>query len=208
MKLLTKPILQFKISLIDSKPLIWRRIQIVESSSFYDLHVAIQDAMGWEDYHMHQFIIYTGSTKKTTQRTCIGIPDDDMGDDSNLAGWETKIVDYLGGNEKRKIIYEYDFGDSWEHLIEFEGYFDKDHSVKKYPICCDGEMACPPEDSGGTWGYYDMLDAVNDKNHPNHAETLEWLGDKFNPEVFDKTTVKFHNPKTRLKEFLKHSDWV
>ena len=109
-----KQILQFKISLIDSDPLIWRRIQIAETYSFYDLHVAIQDAMGWEDCQLHQFIIYTGAKKRTEQRTFIGIPDDDSGD--TLAGWETMVSDYLISDEKRRIIYEYDFGDSWEHL--------------------------------------------------------------------------------------------
>ena len=202
MNLLTKPILQFKISLIDSKPLIWRRIQIIDSSSFYDLHVAIQDAMGWEDCHLHQFIISTGS-KRTAQRTLIGIPDDVLGDDSALSGWETKVCDYLDIKEKHKIIYEYDFGDSWEHLIEFEGRFEKDPNVK-YPICCDGKMACPPEDSGGMWGYSDKLDAINDKNHPDHEDVLEWLGVEFNPAEFDKTTVTFHNPQVRLKTFLEH----
>ena len=69
-------VLQFKISLMDSKPLIWRRIQVLDSYSFYDLHVAIQDAMGWKDYHFHQFIIYKGD-KRTTQPTYIGIPNGD-----------------------------------------------------------------------------------------------------------------------------------
>ena len=200
-----KQILQFKISLIDSDPLIWRRIQIAETYSFYDLHVAIQDAMGWEDCHLHQFIIYTGAKKRTEQRTFIGIPDDDSGD--TLAGWETMVSDYLISDEKRRIIYEYDFGDSWEHLIEFEGYFDKDPEIKKYPICCDGKMACPPEDSGGIGGYYGMLEAITHKEHPDHEEILEWLGDEFNPNEFDKTKIKFHNPKTRLKTFLGEMDY-
>ena len=194
-------VLQFKISLIGSKPLIWRRIQVLDSYSFYDLHIAIQDAMGWEDYHMHQFIIYTGD-KKLQQRTCIGIPDDVMGDDSNLAGWETKIVDYLAGNEKHKIIYDYDFGDGWEHLIKFEGCFKQDPTINQYPICCDGAMACPPEDSGGIYGYYDLVDAIKDKNHPEHQERLEWLGYEFNPDEFNKEEIRFRNPKASLKEFL------
>lgn len=201
MKLLPKPILQLKISLIGSKPLIWRRIQMVETCSFYDLHVAIQDAMGWEDYHLHRFMIYTG-TKRPEQRTLIGIPDEVMGDDSPLAGWETKVSDYLVCDEKCKIIYKYDYGDNWEHLVEFEGCFDKDPEVKKYPICCAGKMACPPEDSGGLGGYYGMLEAITDESHPDHKDILEWIGDEFDPKKFDKAAVKFHNSKIKLKDFL------
>ena len=194
-------ILQFKISLIGSNPLIWRRIQVPDSYSFHDLHVAIQDAMGWEDHHLHQFIIYTGD-KKLQQRTLIGIPDGSLGDDSALAELDTKVLDFLVKDEQSKIIYEYDFGDSWEHLIEFEGYFKKDPAVKEYPICIDGAMACPPEDSGGIYGYYDMIDAIKDKNHPQYQEYLEWLGYVFNPDKFNKAKVKFRNSKTSLKKLL------
>ena len=159
--------------------------------------------MGWKDYHFHQFIIYKGD-KRTTQPTYIGIPNGDMDDDSHLTGWETKVADYLGESEKYKIIYEYDFGDSWAHLLTFEGYVEKDPAVKKYPICCDGAMSCPPEDSGGTYGYYDLVDIIKDKNHPEHQERLEWLGYELNPKEFNKEKIRFRNPKIKLKEFLSH----
>lgn len=52
-----KNVYQFKITLVETNPPVWRRIQVPESFSFYDLHVAIQDAMGWLDYHLHMFEI-------------------------------------------------------------------------------------------------------------------------------------------------------
>ena len=45
---------QFKITLKGIKPPIWRRIQVPKTYTFYDLHVAIQDAMGWYDCHLHE----------------------------------------------------------------------------------------------------------------------------------------------------------
>ena len=66
---------QFLIVLPRTEPLVWRRIQVPEGYSFWDLHVAIQDAMGWKDYHLHEFIMIDGKTSRVKR---IGIPDDEM----------------------------------------------------------------------------------------------------------------------------------
>ena len=50
-------------------------------------------------------------------------------------------------------------------------------------------MACPPEDCGGTWGYGDFLDAIQNPKHKQHEELLEWVGGEFDPEEFDLETV-------------------
>ncbi|MDZ7725918.1 MAG: plasmid pRiA4b ORF-3 family protein [candidate division KSB1 bacterium] len=88
-------------------------------------------------------------------------------------------------NKKEKIIYEYDFGDGWEHDIVLEKIlaFDED---TQYPVCLDGEMNCPPEDCGGAFGYSDMLDILKDPDHKEYESTIEWLGGEFDPKYFDK----------------------
>jgi hypothetical protein len=48
---------QVLIVLARTEPLVWRRIQVPSGYSFWDLHVAIQDAMGWQDYHLHEFVV-------------------------------------------------------------------------------------------------------------------------------------------------------
>ena len=53
---------QFLIVLPNTAPLVWRRVQVPESYSFWDLHVAIQDAMGWKDYHLHEFTVVDSKT--------------------------------------------------------------------------------------------------------------------------------------------------
>lgn len=85
---------------------------------------------------------------------------------------------------KSKLIYEYDFGDGWEHTIEVQKIYEPEPGVK-YPVCLAGKKACPPEDCGGIWGYYDLLNAIADPKHEMHAEMVEWLGDSFNPDAFD-----------------------
>jgi hypothetical protein len=47
--------------------------------------------------------------------------------------------------------------------------------------CLEGERAGPPDDSGGIWGYEDMLEVLKDPNHKEYENTHEWLGD-FDPE--------------------------
>lgn len=82
----------------------------------------------------------------------------------------------------QKFSYLYDFGDNWKHLIVVEKILEKDSG--KYPVCIAGERACPPEDCGGIFGYYEMLKILLNKNHPEYKHWKEWAG-KFDPEEFD-----------------------
>ncbi|MCF7732997.1 MAG: plasmid pRiA4b ORF-3 family protein [Akkermansiaceae bacterium] len=89
---------------------------------------------------------------------------------------------------RKKLRYEYDFGDGWLHEILVEKLLPPDPAMR-HPVCTAGKNACPPEDCGGIYGYYDVLAAVNDPKHPEHEERLEWLGGSFDPESFDLDAV-------------------
>jgi hypothetical protein len=186
---------QFKIALLGIRPQIWRRIVVPETYTFWDLHVAIQDSMGWLDYHLHEFEI---PNPKTRGPDIIGIPDGEWDDDREvLAGWHTPIGSYF--NVKNRIaLYKYDFGDGWEHEVRLEGILAREMN-RKYPRCLDGARACPPEDVGGVSGYRDFLKAIRNPRHPEHFELLEWAGGRFDPERFVPERVRFANPKTRLR---------
>ena len=93
-------------------------------------------------------------------------------------------LDQIVSNVKDKFIYEYDFGDGWEHEIVVEKIMEAEPKVS-YPGCIKGKRNCPPEDVGGVWGYDDFLEAVQNKDHPEHEEYLEWIGGSFDPEEFD-----------------------
>ena len=193
---LTNRLYQFKIVLRKVAPLIWRRIQVPTSYNFWDLHVAIQDSMGWLDSHLHQFSIKRPHAHKTTE---IGIPDEDgfFDDIDILPGWDIDVSNYftdLGVSAR----YAYDFGDSWEHDILLEGLLIKTKGIK-YPQCIGGERKCPPEDCGGTHGYFDFLEAVLDPKHAEHKPMLEWYGSKYHPDDFNPKNVHFDNPKKRWK---------
>jgi hypothetical protein len=85
---------------------------------------------------------------------------------------------------KDKLIYEYDFGDSWDHELLVEKILPPE-AGKRYPVCLTGKRACPPEDCGGIWGYAGFLDAIQDPQHPEHEAMVEWVGGEFDPAAFD-----------------------
>jgi hypothetical protein len=89
---------------------------------------------------------------------------------------------------KFKFVYEYDFGDSWDHELVVEKVGPPD-SGAKYPVCVDGKRACPPEDVGGVWGYADFLVAIVNPDHEQHEDMLEWVGGRFDPNEFDPATA-------------------
>ena len=191
-------IYQFKILLQGSNPPIWRRIQVPDSYSFYGLHVAIQDSMGWEDYHLHEFNI---QNPRASGEDNIGIPDDSGWGGDILPGWKKKLSYYFS-LQNPTALYRYDFGDGWEHLITLEKIFPAEEKTT-YPQCIKGKRACPPEDCGGVWGYKNLLEILDDPKHEEYKCRLEWLGDNFDAEKFDPKEVVFEDPKKRLKLLLK-----
>jgi hypothetical protein len=198
-------VLQFRVELPEILPLIWRRILVPSDYNFWDLHVAIQDSMGWLDYHLHHFEI-KGKGKRSEVH--IGIPDfDRMSDDvpEVFPGWEIPVLEHfsaLGTTAK----YLYDYGDSWWHTIQLEGYLFREKQ-RKYPVCVDGERACPPEDCGGDRGYYEMLKTLSDPKNDDYAEMRTWVGKDWHAERFDKNGVEFWDPHKRWrKAFLDKND--
>ncbi len=183
----SKQVYQFKITLLDTKPPIWRRIQVPENYRFWDLHVAIQDAMGWEDDHLHEFRVHAPLKGITVS---IGLPSDNQ----YLKSTREKIADYFSP-AYAVAEYEYDFGDGWLHTVKLEKILPTDPG-QNYPVCLAGKMACPPEDCGGVGGFYNMLEALKDPQHPDHMDVLDWIED-FDPEAFDPADVVFDDPIDR-----------
>ena len=85
---------------------------------------------------------------------------------------------------KDRFVYEYDFGDSWEHQIVVEKVLVPEAGVR-YPVCLAGKRACPPEDVGGIWGYAEFLEAMRDPEHTEHETMLAWIGGAFDAQAFD-----------------------
>lgn len=188
-------IFQFLIALLGVDPLVWRRIRVPGEYSFWDLHVAIQDAMGWQDCHLHEFKTNDPESGKQVQ---IGLPfDEDPYGIEILPDHLTAISDYFDHNNEI-ALYTYDFGDGWRHLVAFEDWIQPEERVQ-YPKCLSGERKCPPEDCGGPNGYQRFLEAIRNPDHEEHEMYINWIGGNFDPEDFDPAQVQFDNPEERWR---------
>ncbi|WP_246942833.1 plasmid pRiA4b ORF-3 family protein [Bacillus pinisoli] len=175
-------VLQVKLQL--SNHHVWRKVIVPKHITFPELHQTLQTVFGWEDSHLHEFIVFepTSNGKPRINLVCheealhfqTGIP---MKLDT-----EEKLTDYLPA----VIIYHYDFGDSWRHEITVESVID--NYDKNYPTCIAGEGNTPPEDVGGEMGYEEFLAIISDPSHPDHVHMKNW-GEDQGYEEFDIKSV-------------------
>lgn len=156
-----------------------------DSLTFNDLHLVIQNVMGWTNTHLYQFVFERNSF--------IGNPE--LLDRTEVADDKETEMAAIFDKPKIKMIYEYDFGDGWEHELVLEKILEPDPK-QFYPFCIEGEMNCPPEDCGGIYGFYDKLVALKDKKHPDHDDIIEWMGDGYDTEAFDLASIN-----QNLKEY-------
>jgi len=167
---------QLKVTLKWSRPPIWRRVVVRADMRLDRLHDVIQIVMGWTESHLHQFI---------SGRTFYGKPDPESSGSwgETLDEARHSVVD-LAPAAKAKFIYEYDFGDGWEHEVTLEKSLPPGAGFK-HPVCLAGANACPPEDCGGIGGYYNLLEVLAHPRHPDHADMKDWIGGEWDPARFD-----------------------
>jgi hypothetical protein len=171
------PRLIIEVFLYGIEPRIWRRFSIPADASFRQLHETIQQVMGWQNRHQHEF--RHGAGKRLT--AVIGpaamaaeVPKDAFQDEAELS-----LAGFLGRRHlPLRMLYRYDFTDDWIHEVVFEQRDAEGKGAK--PVLLDGARACPPEDCGGPWGYNQAL-----------RGELEWIDDDYDPEAFDPKKVRF-----------------
>ncbi len=166
-------IYQLKVTLRDSHPAIWRRIQVADTILLPHLHGILQLAMGWTNSHLHSFRVGEMTYAEPS-------PDDFY----PVIDYRSVHLNQIAPAVKDRFVYFYDFGDSWEHDVVVEEILQAETGTR-YPRCLDGQRACPPEDVGGVWGYADFVKAIRHPRNPEHAEMLAWVGGAFDPDKFD-----------------------
>lgn len=152
-------------------PPIWRRFVVPSYILLPELHQMLQNIMGWTNSHLHQFI-------KDDQFYCKPDPEDEM----DSIDYRKIGLDQLVQNIGDEIIYEYDFGDGWEHIITLE-------EIQNVPYCIEGERSCPPEDCGSYSGYDRLIEILKDPTHEEYDDYLTWLGGSFDPEFFNQKEI-------------------
>jgi hypothetical protein len=174
--------LQIRVAIAEIEPAIWRRLVIPRSWRLDQLHLGIQAAFNWWNYHLHEFEI--GGLRYGDIET----EDRGFEDDARLFDErEVRLRDFALKHELR-FEYVYDLGDNWVHVIDIEEPLALDVEPK-HAHCVGGARARPPEDVGGVSGYERFLEIMADPGDPEHADTRRWCGGHFNPEWFDLAMV-------------------
>ena len=169
-----------RIELRDSDPLIWREVDVPTSVTLKVLHDIVQAVMNWFDDHLWEFTI--------GERT-YGLPtDEDWETAPHFEAIKVRLRDVLQP-ETTIIDYVYDFGDGWEHRLIVTDVRAGDPAVA-YPRYLGGERNAPIQDCGGLPGFYAMLEALADPEHPDHAEVTDWLDD-YDPQVIDELPIGY-----------------
>ncbi|AXJ09136.1 plasmid pRiA4b ORF-3 family protein [Arthrobacter sp. PM3] len=184
------PVLQLRILLNGSKPPIWRRVLVPSGMPLPQFHEVIQALFGWLGYHLHEFRI--GGSRGPAYAPVN--PDGEAEFYGEAARDESTVtVGDLLPAVGSTMTYTYDFGDNWVHGIKVEKILAGDDDGGQLPRCTAGRGAPPAEDSGGTWGWSNIVQAVNDPRHADHKEYREWLGmlpgDALDPHDFDQDEV-------------------
>lgn len=169
---------RFKITLLGFRPPIWRRVLVPSHARLGDLHVVIQRLFGWDNSHLHEFVVDGDRYADSFVESDWGEPvlDEDATDLATVAP------------KGAKLTYVYDFGDWWEHSVRVEDIVAIEPGTRQ-ATCLTAKRAAPPDDIGGTWGYLNALEAIIDPEHERHEEMVDWLGSDFDPGYVDLDAV-------------------
>jgi hypothetical protein len=179
-------VFKLRITLEDTDPVVWRRVLVPSILTLEKLHSVLQLTMGWQMSHLYGFQI-NGENYSDPG---------DFDEPNEFKSVNASIMSALG--ETKKFIYDYDFGDSWRHVIEVEEIVSREE-IYNYPICTGGENACPPEDCGGTGGFADLKKTILKPKDPEYKSMLRWLGGYFDPKTFDPNRIN--------RDLLWQVDW-
>lgn len=169
---------QVHISLAGIEPVIWRRLIVPADWTLDQLHLGIQAAFGWANYHLHEFVI-----GRLRYGDVDILSDGALHDDARVFdSTQVRLRDFQG--DSIEFDYLYDFGDGWHHLVRLEDSILLE-AAPKFASCIAGAQARPPEDVGGISGYERFLEILADPDDPEYADTKRWCGGQFNRDWFD-----------------------
>lgn len=166
-------VVRMKITLDDVTPAVVRTIAVPLDIRLDRLHTVFQAAFGWTDTHLWEMFF---------GRTGFGIPDFDYGFDGPLDARKSTLEEVLADTRRRTFRYVYDFGDNWEHSVRIESVAPADPQLS-YPLLLAATGERPPEDSGGPFGYADLVEALGNPEHDYHEEATERLGEDHDPNA-------------------------
>ncbi|MGB3801247.1 MAG: plasmid pRiA4b ORF-3 family protein [Lewinella sp.] len=153
-------IYRLEVVLDGSRPPVTRVLLVDSHVTQAQLHFIVQAAMGWRGTEQFQF--YPSSKQELPSSGEILLRD-------------------MFANEQDHCGYEFD---TWYHDLKLESR-ERPEGRRHYPVCIAGQRACPPEDIGGVAAYNEMVEILNQPDHPDYAEMAGWLTQDFHPDAFN-----------------------
>lgn len=174
-----------RIELRGLRPTIWREVWVDPTITLRRLHGVIQAAMGWENAHLHGFAI-----PGTGRASCYwGVPSlrrfeplDAQGDFGPMEPGNDDALTRLAqvmARPRDKLLYLYDYGDDWEHLITLKKVIT---TAEPLPLLAAAVFSCPPEDCGGPGGFTHLAEVLSDPRDPEHADLRAWVDEMMGPD--------------------------
>ena len=154
-----------------------RRLIVPADIEFTKLHSLLQQVFRWNDCHLHEFTVLDGKSQNPAARLVMA--EEALFHDSDaMLETECRLSEYFPKHSR--MIYTYDMGDSWEHVIDLVRVIEECSDETPYLLEASGQT--PPEDVGGVPGFIGFREIMLDPNHPDHAETKKWAG-YWSPEL-------------------------
>jgi hypothetical protein len=156
-----------------------RRLIVPADIKLQQLHDVLQLVFHWRNCHLHDWEVFDGKNRKPVHRLVMYEESLEYVENAVLETGHT-LSEYFPAN--KRIIYTYDMGDSWEHLITLVRVIDEYDEESPYLLEATGQD--PPEDVGGVGGYINFREIMLDPKHEDYPETKEWAG-YWQPELRD-----------------------
>lgn len=191
----------------------WRKVIVPLNYTFRELHNILQKLYNWQDYHLHDFFVYSEEKDKTKNwnhaeyhkdgyKAILSLAMNQENfeynrDQLNFAAEdfeqaienEVKLKDVLPA----RIKYIYDYGDNWHHYLETVEIID-DYN-KNTPSFLEGEGTAPPEDVGGVGGFSEFMRIISNPDDEEYESMVEWAESQrfkeYNPEII-KTDLRLY----------------
>lgn len=149
--------LRVRVDLQDVKPPIWRRLELSSHLTLDELHQVIQTSFGWTDTHLHRFACGPSVWDRSSEIYLCPF-DVEEGEDEHGVPEEDVRLDEVLVEVGDRLLYAYDYGDGWEHVVRLESVLEPAADAPR-ARCTGGRRAAPPEDCGGFPGYEELQEA-------------------------------------------------
>jgi Plasmid pRiA4b ORF-3-like protein len=156
-----------RIELQETRPPLWRRLELSSDLFLDEVHGIIQLAFGWDDSHLHEFGSGPGLYDPETELYLCPYQVDEG--DTGVPEEQVRLDEVLA-DVGDKLHYLYDFGDDWHHVLKLEAITARtDRSPRA--VCTGGRRDGPAEDCGGPYAY-ELIAAATDPANPEHADVV------------------------------------